>query len=115
MSVSSNADDESKRKYSTKYTLDRGESRALSGTMQARFVNQYSPMHDTPFESVKLTSDRYVDQELSEVLLEDRRLSAKHHRTSDKKFKEFLLQKWRDDMIQKEFCKQSGGDAVTAA
>lgn len=115
MSTSSTTDDEHKRKYSTKYTLERGQGTALSGTMQARFVNQYSPMHDTPFESVKLTSDRYLDEDLNEVLLEDRRMSAKHHRTSDKKFKEFLLQKWRDDMIQKEFLKQSGGDVAAAA
>lgn len=88
---------------SSKYTIQKEEGGALTGTMQARFVNLYSPVHDTPFESVKLTSDRYLDDELNAMLLEDRQLSAKYHRTADKKFKELLLQKWRDESIQKEF------------
>lgn len=80
-----------------------GHSVAMSGTVLTRFLNNYSVLHDVPFESVKLTSDRYLDENLNELLLEDRRLSAKHHRTTDKKSKEFQLQKWQQDRIQRQF------------
>lgn len=63
---------------------------SFGGSEISRFVNNYSPVYDKPFEPVTLTSERYLDRHLCEVLGEDRLGMLKFHRTTDKKGKALL-------------------------
>lgn len=63
---------------------------SFGGSEISRFVNNYSPVYDRPFEPVTLTSERYVDKHLCEVLREDRVGMIKFHCTTDRKGKALL-------------------------
>nr|CCC92775.1 conserved hypothetical protein [Trypanosoma congolense IL3000] len=65
--------------------------RKIQGATVARLVNQYNPMYESHKERRTLNSGRYLDEELCELLVEDRRASTKHHLQTDKVLKAFML------------------------
>lgn len=67
-----------------------GGNKPVSGSTIARLVNQYNPQYDVPCGRQDIENSRYLNEELCELLLDDRRASAKYHLQTDKSLKTFL-------------------------
>lgn len=57
--------------------------KSLIGTGQARFLNQYNPLHDKPYEKPTLNTGIYIDPDLAVLLEEERRSNQQHHKKKD--------------------------------
>lgn len=57
--------------------------KTLIGTTQARFLGQYNPLYDKPYEKPSLNSGIYIDRELAELLEADRNGNTQHHKRKD--------------------------------
>jgi hypothetical protein len=59
---------------------DPRDMKPIVGTGMARFLNQYNPEHDKPYERQDNNRGQYIDQELAKLLEEERQaLQAKQH------------------------------------
>ena len=61
------------------------ELQPVVGTSFARFLNQYSPEHDKPFERAAPNGGKYQDPDLTKLLEEERpsRLAKAHNKKKD--------------------------------
>lgn len=57
--------------------------KSLIGTGQARFLNQYNPLHDKPFEKTTLNTGIYIDPDLAKLLEADRKENRQHCKRKD--------------------------------
>ncbi|KAL7698513.1 hypothetical protein N2W54_001012 [Lotmaria passim] len=73
----------------------------MTGTRLARFVNNYSPMYDKPFEHFAANSNVYLDDKLSEKLTDDRCQNVQHHRVTDKALKEYFLSRMQNGAMMR--------------
>ena len=57
----------------------------MVGTSMARFLNQYNPHHDKPYERPNPNQGLYLDPELTKLLEEERKSAymAKNHKRKD--------------------------------
>lgn len=55
------------------------------GASSAKFLNQYNPMHDKPYERLTMNRGQYLNADLEKLLVEDRASSEMHrfHRRRD--------------------------------
>ncbi|EAN98426.1 hypothetical protein C3747_204g139c [Trypanosoma cruzi] len=67
------------------------EGYSVTGAVQARFINNYDPMYDKPYTHYELNTGRYLNEELSQLLEDDRRKNTKHHLQTDKIEKFYML------------------------
>jgi hypothetical protein len=68
--------------------------KSLIGTGQARFLNQYNPLHDKPFERPTLNTGIYVDPDLAKLLEQERNACKEHHKKKD------IMKTYHDECVK---------------
>ncbi|KAG8345172.1 hypothetical protein ERJ75_001013000 [Trypanosoma vivax] len=66
-------------------------SEPIDSATLARFINQYNPIYDCPYERRHLNIDRKLNEELCDLLVDDRRANIRHHLQTDKVQKSYML------------------------
>lgn len=68
--------------------------KTLIGTGQARFLNQYNPLHDKPYEKPTLNTGIYVDPDLAKLLEDERNGCKQHHKKKD------IMKTYHDECVK---------------